>query len=108
MSTRIVADMTGATTMPELARKILADAPPHFALLGFSLGGIVALEMIAQAPERVERLALSTRRRGRTPANAAVRRAAVARARAEGMEQFILDAWPKLGRAGQCRQSEPA
>jgi len=92
-----LADMTGATTMPKLARKILSEAPPHFALLGFSLGGIAALDMIAQQPERIERLCLiDTTPRPDPIANAAVRRAAVARARAEGMQQFILDAWPNL------------
>ena len=33
-------------------------APARFSLCGFSLGGIVALEIVAQAPDRVERLAL--------------------------------------------------
>lgn len=40
------------------ARRLLAAAPPRFALLGFSLGGIVALEMALAAPERVAGLAL--------------------------------------------------
>ena len=51
-----------------LARKIFAEAPPRFALLGFSLGGIVALEMVAQEPDRVERLCLDRHdRRGPIP-----------------------------------------
>jgi pimeloyl-ACP methyl ester carboxylesterase/predicted ester cyclase len=37
---------------------LLADAPERFALLGFSLGGIVALEVASLAPERVLGLAL--------------------------------------------------
>lgn len=41
-----------------LARDILRDAPPTFALAGLSMGGIVAMEIIRQAPERVMRLAL--------------------------------------------------
>ena len=45
--------MTGAETTAALAGQILAEAPERFALLGFSLGGIVALEMLAQAPERI-------------------------------------------------------
>ena len=40
------------------ARRLLAEAPPRFALLGFSLGGIVALEMALAAPERIAGLAL--------------------------------------------------
>jgi pimeloyl-ACP methyl ester carboxylesterase len=45
-------------TMPAIAAAILAAAPPRFALAGLSMGGIVAMEMLAQAPDRIERLAL--------------------------------------------------
>lgn len=41
-----------------MAKAVLADAPTRFALAGFLLGGIVALEMVAEAPERIGRLAL--------------------------------------------------
>lgn len=40
------------------ATHILQRAPEHFALLGFSLGGIVALHVAAGAPERVRGIAL--------------------------------------------------
>jgi pimeloyl-ACP methyl ester carboxylesterase/predicted ester cyclase len=93
----IVMELTGAVTTPTLATKILDAAPPRFALLGFSLGGIVALEMMAQAPHRIDRLALvDTTPRPDPAPNAAVRRAAVAAARHDGMDSYILDAWPKL------------
>lgn len=49
---------TQAATLPELAAGVLATAPERFALAGLSLGGIVAMEVLAQAPDRVERLAL--------------------------------------------------
>jgi pimeloyl-ACP methyl ester carboxylesterase len=52
------APCTGSATMDTLAASILADAPPRFALAGLSMGGIVAMEILRQAPERVERLAL--------------------------------------------------
>ncbi|MDG3042349.1 alpha/beta fold hydrolase [Roseicyclus marinus] len=45
-------------TIPEMAAAILSAAPPRFALAGLSMGGIVAMEMLEQEPERVERLAL--------------------------------------------------
>jgi pimeloyl-ACP methyl ester carboxylesterase len=41
-----------------MAADILARAPDHFSLAGHSMGGRVALEIVARAPERVERLAL--------------------------------------------------
>lgn len=42
----------------EIAADILSNAPPIFALAGLSMGGIVAMEILRQAPKRVERLAL--------------------------------------------------
>ena len=45
-------------TIAEMAASVLAQAPPWFALAGHSLGGIVALEVVRQAPQRVSRLAL--------------------------------------------------
>ena len=47
----IVPDLTGAATVGELADCVLRDAPPQFALAGFSLGGIVALEIVARAAQ---------------------------------------------------------
>ena len=54
----VVADHAEGTTIAEIAATILAAAPPTFALVGFSLGGYIAFEMIRQAPERVTKLAL--------------------------------------------------
>ena len=42
----------------DMAAGVLACAPERFALAGHSLGAIVALEVVRQAPERVTRLAL--------------------------------------------------
>lgn len=53
-----VPELTGADSATEMARSILGGAPPRFSLCGFSLGAIVALEITALAPQRVERLAL--------------------------------------------------
>ena len=41
-----------------IARRILAEAPPRFALAGHSMGGYIAFEIMRQAPERVAKLAL--------------------------------------------------
>lgn len=53
-----VPDLSGADSPAAMAELILATAPPRISLCGFSLGAIVALEIIAQAPSRVARLAL--------------------------------------------------
>ena len=54
-----VADHTRSETMPGVAADVLRDAPfERFALAGLSMGGYVALEIIRQTPQRVDRLAL--------------------------------------------------
>jgi len=53
-----VADITGEETMPALAGAVFAIAPDRFSVAGFSLGGFVAQEMLRQAPQRIQRLAL--------------------------------------------------
>ena len=45
-------------TVEACAADTLAHAPPSFALAGLSMGGIVAMEMLAQAPDRITRVAL--------------------------------------------------
>lgn len=45
-------------TVQELAADILACAPPLFAMAGLSMGGILAMEVLRQAPDRVAGLAL--------------------------------------------------
>jgi pimeloyl-ACP methyl ester carboxylesterase len=47
-----------ADTLGRMAEQILDVAPPRFALAGHSMGGRVALEVMARAPGRVQRLAL--------------------------------------------------
>ena len=45
-------------TLGAMAERVLAAAPPTFALAGHSMGGRVAIEVVRRAPGRVERLAL--------------------------------------------------
>lgn len=54
----VVADITRGQTLAELAADVLALAEDRFALAGFSLGGIVAQEIMRIAPARVSHLAL--------------------------------------------------
>jgi pimeloyl-ACP methyl ester carboxylesterase len=53
-----VGDITRSNSIEQLARDVLADAPPRFALVGLSMGGIVALELYRRAPERITHIAL--------------------------------------------------
>lgn len=54
----LVGDLTQDDSVADMARRVLAEAPPRFALAGLSMGGYVAQEILRQAPERVDRLAL--------------------------------------------------
>ncbi len=54
----LCADLSNGDSMGALAAGVLAEAPPHFALAGLSMGGILAMEILRQAPDRVSRLAL--------------------------------------------------
>ena len=53
-----VMPLHGHDTIAGLARHILDKAPPKFSLVGLSMGGIVAMEIMRQMPQRVVRLAL--------------------------------------------------
>ncbi len=53
-----VGDLTRSVSVADAATAVLRDAPETFSLAGFSMGGIVAFEIMRRAPERVERLAL--------------------------------------------------
>jgi pimeloyl-ACP methyl ester carboxylesterase len=79
-------------TMAALAAEVLAAAPPRFALAGLSMGGIVAMEMLAQAPGRITRLALlDTNPRAERPEVAAGRARQIARALAGDLEGVMRD-----------------
>jgi len=77
--------------MALIARRILAEAPPRFALAGHSMGGYIAFEIMRQAPERVAKLALlNTQARSDTPEATTRRRTMMARAKG-GEYRAVLD-----------------
>jgi pimeloyl-ACP methyl ester carboxylesterase len=64
----VVVELTRDETVAAMAERVLAQAPPSFALAGLSMGGYVALEIMRRAPQRVSRLALlDTQARPDTP-----------------------------------------
>jgi len=72
------------------SRRLLHILPPRFLLAGFSLGAIVALQIAADAPERLAGLALlSVNPLADRPENAVVRRAAVRTAREQGHGEWL-------------------
>lgn len=83
---------TQAETMSALADRFLATAPPRFALAGLSMGGIVAMEILRQAPERVARLALlDTNSMAETAGTAARRGPQIDRALSGDLEGVMRD-----------------
>jgi pimeloyl-ACP methyl ester carboxylesterase len=75
-----------------MAMAILSQAPPRFALAGLSMGGIVAMEMLEQAPDRIERLALlDTNPLAERPEIAARRAPQIARALSGDLRGVMRD-----------------
>ncbi len=71
----VIADLTRSASIRGMAEDALAAAPARFAVAGLSMGGYVAQEIMRQAPDRVERLALlDTSARPDTPEQSARRR----------------------------------
>ncbi|MGY3586170.1 alpha/beta fold hydrolase [Bradyrhizobium sp. USDA 4350] len=86
-----VANHVRDDNMGAIARRILAEAPPRFALAGHSMGGYIAFEIMRQAPERVAKLALmSTQARADTPEATARRRGMMERAK-NGQYRSVVD-----------------
>ncbi len=93
----LVADHRRDDGMAAMARRILAAAPPRFALVGLSMGGYVAFEIMRQAAARVAKLALlDTGARAETPERTEQRKPLIALAQS-GRFSEILDAqYPTL------------
>lgn len=79
----------------KLAEQALVAAPPRFVLIGHSLGGIVALDILRRAPERVIRLVLlATDPLSEAPQTAAAREVRMVAARAGRLKQAIAEDVP--------------
>jgi pimeloyl-ACP methyl ester carboxylesterase len=88
-----VPDLRGIDRIPIMAQRVLERAPERFSLAGHSLGGRIALEMMRQAPERIERLALlDTAVIGVQPGERERRMALVELADRSGM-RAVADQW---------------
>ena len=89
-----IANHAMGDSIAEIARQILATAPPRFALAGLSMGGYTAFEIMRQAPERVTRLALlDTSARADTAAAAQGRRDSIRLVVEQGFDSFLDQAW---------------
>jgi len=88
-----VAEITRGASMQALARDVLGDCPfPRFHVAGLSMGGIVAMELIRQAPGRVSGLALlDTNHRAEAPERRAARAPQIARARSGRLRDVLIE-----------------
>ena len=93
----LIPDVTGRDSVAGMARGILEAAPERFSLAGLSMGGYVSLEVVRQAPERVEALALlDTSARADTPEQTEARLALVGLARAGRFDEVWRLLLPKV------------
>lgn len=87
-----VANMTHGETVEEIAEHVLQHAPVKFALAGHGMGGVVAMEVVRRAPDRVTRIALlDTTAQSETPSTAAAREALIVMAKVGRLEDAIRD-----------------
>lgn len=79
------ADLSRDDSIANMAQRALAEAPASFILIGFSMGGYVAREIVRIAPDRVTALVLvATSARGDTGVQARRKAAAANRAAVSG------------------------
>jgi pimeloyl-ACP methyl ester carboxylesterase len=92
-----VADHRRDDSMAAMARRILAAAPQRFALVGLSMGGYIAFEILRQAASRVAKLALlDTGARGEVPERTAQRQPLIELARTGRFAEILDSQYPTL------------
>jgi pimeloyl-ACP methyl ester carboxylesterase len=85
-----VADHRRDADIDAVATRILAAAPPRFALAGLSLGGYIAFAMLRKAPERIAKVALlNTSARPDTFEQTSAREKLIAKAETGKMNEIV-------------------
>ena len=93
----MVADHRRDAKMNGIAERILAEAPPRFALAGLSMGGYIAFAMMRVAPKRITRLALlDTSARPDTPEQTATRKTQMAMAESGKFDEIPTLSLPRF------------
>ena len=92
----MIAHHTSDDSVFAMARRILASAPPRFALVGLSMGGYISFEILRQAPERVVKLVLlDTSCRPDAPEQSAARCAQIALAKSGRLGEVCDATFPR-------------
>ncbi len=101
-----IADFWGCDSIGAMAARVLADAPPRFAVAGHSMGARVALEVVRQAPDAVVRLALlDTGIHPARPGEAEQRQALIDLAHREGMAALAARWLPPMVHPDRARDA---
>ena len=88
----MVAPITQGERIEEIASSLLDLLPKRFALAGLSMGGIVAMELLRRAPDRITRIALmDTNPLAETPVIAANREPQIVKVRSGRMLEVMRD-----------------
>ena len=88
----MIAPVTRGERIEEIASDLLDSLPARFALAGSGMGGIVAMELLRRAPDRVIRIALlDTNPLTETPVLAANREPQIVRARSGRLAEVMRD-----------------
>lgn len=99
-----VAPLLWGERIEAIAAHILTMLPDRFALAGLSMGGIIAMEIMRRAPQRVSRLCLmATTPLAETPAQAAEREPLIIGARTGRLAEMLEKALP-----AECLAPAPA
>jgi pimeloyl-ACP methyl ester carboxylesterase len=86
----VAAPVTRGERIEEIASNLLDQLPKRFALCGIGMGGVVAMELLRRAPDRVSRIALmGTSPLPETPAIAAERETRIVRARSGRLMEAV-------------------
>lgn len=87
-------------TVEQISAAALTGLPARFALLGHGLGGLIALDMLRRAPDRISRIALmATDPLSEPPAIAAAREARLVAARAGRLAEALAAEFPETALA---------
>jgi pimeloyl-ACP methyl ester carboxylesterase len=106
-TTVVAAPVTQGDSVEDIAARVLSMLPERFALAGLSMGGIVAMEILRRAPQRVTRIALmDTNPLAETPQVAASREPQIVAAKAGRMLEVIREEMKPRYLAPEGQQAE--
>lgn len=91
----MVAPINQGERVEEIASNLIDQLPHRFALLGHSMGGIIAMELLRRVPDRISRLCLmNTSPLAETPTEAAAREPLIVRAKAGLLDAVMKQVMP--------------